>query len=76
MNRYTILIVDDDSLLQTALDNILSEQYQTSLPEAAKRRWRSLAITRWIWSCSIYACPAWMASRPCRRSKNNKRVCW
>ncbi len=29
MNRYTILIVDDDSLLQTALDNILSEQYQT-----------------------------------------------
>ena len=29
MNRYTLLIVDDDSLLQTALDNILSEQYHT-----------------------------------------------
>ena len=29
MHRYTILIVDDDRLLQSALDCILSEQYQT-----------------------------------------------
>lgn len=42
MDRYTILIVDDDRLLQSALDCILSEQYQTLIAGSGEEALRLL----------------------------------
>lgn len=45
MHRYTILIVDDDRLLQNALHNILSEQYDTVIAGSGEEALRLLAKT-------------------------------
>lgn len=69
MDRYTILVVEDDPVIRTQLQTLLQGQAITQLPRRIFSMWQAKhSGSSRIWCCWILHCPGKAASIFVRRS--------